>query len=231
MNESSKIDNKHEYAFVFSSYVGGNCLRNFTLQLLLFLLGRVVTLLFPLRRVLDKLPRVGDGNSLGSCAALAAKFLDGEQEFFTVFVLEIFICEFLSVNAFSPNPASVSEVAALEHEVRNDTMENAALVVQSLAFFANTLFACAKSSKVLRRSWDRLAVQAHCDARVLFRATDWSAIDLNIKEHFRSALRSSFFNFSPPFSLHSIDSNSGKSQKRKCGNKLHCDGQKSCVVK
>ena len=54
-------------------------------------------------------------------------------------------CEFLSVNAFSPNPASVSEVAALEHEVWNDTMENAALVVKRLAFLANTLFACAKS--------------------------------------------------------------------------------------
>ena len=77
MIESSKIDNKHEYAFVFSIYVRGNCLRNFTLQLLLFLLGRVVALLF-----LDKLPRVGDGNSLGSCAALAAKFLDGEHDFF-----------------------------------------------------------------------------------------------------------------------------------------------------
>ena len=82
MNESSKIDNKHEYAFVFSSYVGGNCLRNFTLQLLLFLLGRVVALLFLLRLVLDKLPRVGDGDSLGSCSTLAAKFLDGEHDFF-----------------------------------------------------------------------------------------------------------------------------------------------------
>lgn len=55
--------------------------------------------------------------------------------------------------------ANLREVASLDHEVRDDAVERAALVVQRFATFAGSLFAGAQRTEVLRSLWHDVAVQ------------------------------------------------------------------------
>ena len=54
---------------------------------------------------------------------------------------EVFILEFLAVNALSACAVALREIATLEHEVGNDAMETAALVTK-------TFLACAQCAEI-----------------------------------------------------------------------------------
>ena len=63
--------------------------------------------------------------------------------------LEVFICELLSIDAFAARPVELSEVAALRHEARDDSMEHTVLEVQHLSRVAAASLSCAKLAEVL----------------------------------------------------------------------------------
>jgi hypothetical protein len=90
-----------------------------------------------------------------------------------VLELEVLIGEFVAVNRLSASAISVGEVAALDHELLDDTVECGALISESL-------LAGGKSTEVLRRLWHGLAVKTHHNA------TKRLAIMLDVKVHLRT---------------------------------------------
>lgn len=71
--------------------------------------------------------------------------------------LEVFIVEAASVNALTTSTVTVSEVSSLDHEVRDDTMEDRALITEAGGTSAELL-------KVLDRLGDSLSVKTHHNA-------------------------------------------------------------------
>lgn len=59
-----------------------------------------------------------------------------------VFESEVFITEFLAVDAFTASAIATSEVTTLEHKVRDDAVEGRSLEVEGLARAADTLLTC-----------------------------------------------------------------------------------------
>lgn len=59
---------------------------------------------------------------------------------------------------------SLCEVTSLQHELRDDTVEDGALVAQRLARLAVALLASAQSPEVLNSLGDDITKQAHHDA-------------------------------------------------------------------
>lgn len=55
----------------------------------------------------------------------------------------------------------MGEIATLKHEVRNDAMEDAALVVKRLAHLTHALFSGAQSSEVFSSLGDDVAIETH----------------------------------------------------------------------
>merc|ERR1719181_196141 len=94
----------------------------------------------------------------------------GKDAFAGVLELEVLVLELFAVDGFAASAGAVGEVTALEHELRDDAVELAALVVQRLARLAHALFASAESAEVLDRLGDGLAVQVHDDAASSFAA-------------------------------------------------------------
>lgn len=66
----------------------------------------------------------------------------GEQTWGSVLELEVLVSELLSVDGFSTSAVEVGEVSSLEHELRDDSVENGSLVAESL-------LSSAESSEVL----------------------------------------------------------------------------------
>lgn len=64
-------------------------------------------------------------------------------------LLEIFILEFLAIDALAARPIALCEVTALDHEGLDHAVEAGAFVVERLAGLANALFAGAKAAEVL----------------------------------------------------------------------------------
>ena len=97
----------------------------------------------------------------------------GEKTWFSVLLLEVLICEFLAVDGFATSTLyhvqlnslllleksyiATSEVTTLQHELRNDSVELAALV-------AEALLACAESAEVLGRLGDYIVVELEVDS-------------------------------------------------------------------
>merc|ERR1719486_454606 len=82
--------------------------------------------------------------------------------------LEVLILELLSVDGLAAAAVAIREVAALNHELRDDAVEGGSLVVERLALVALTLFASAQSAEVLGRLGDSLAKKTHGDAASSF---------------------------------------------------------------
>jgi len=67
----------------------------------------------------------------------------------SVLELEVLVSELLAVDGLAAGAGAVGEVTSLEHELRDDTVELAALVGERLARFAGALFPSAERAEVL----------------------------------------------------------------------------------
>lgn len=64
-------------------------------------------------------------------------------------LLEVLIGKLLTVDRLATSAVAASEVATLQHELGDDTVEGGALVVQRLARAASALLTSAESAEVL----------------------------------------------------------------------------------
>ena len=67
--------------------------------------------------------------------------------------LEVFILKLFTVNALTARPIAASKVSSLQHKIRNNAMERAALEVKRFAGTALALLTCAQASaeEVIRK--------------------------------------------------------------------------------
>merc|ERR1740138_783017 len=107
----------------------------------------------------------------------------GKDAFAGVLELEVLVLELFAVDGFAASAGAVGEVAALEHELRDDAVELGALVGKRLAGLAHALLARAERSEVLNRLRHRLAVKVHGDAPGVL------SIDVDVKVHLVGDLR------------------------------------------
>mmetsp|Transcript_29599 Transcript_29599/g.76476 ORF Transcript_29599/g.76476 Transcript_29599/m.76476 type:complete len:228 (-) Transcript_29599:39-722(-) len=106
-----------------------------------------------------------------------ASIRHGEDPRAGVLELKVLVGKLLAVDRLAAGTVATREVAALQHELRDDTVEDAALVVQRLAALASTLLTRAEGAEVLDRLGDGLAVEFHLDA------TGGLVTDLDIEEN------------------------------------------------
>ena len=76
---------------------------------------------------------------------------------------EVLIGEFLAVDGLAAGAVAAGEVPALAHEVGDDSVEDAVLVVEGLARLADALLAGAQRAEVLHGLGHGGAVEAHGD--------------------------------------------------------------------
>lgn len=106
---------------------------------------------------------------------------------------KVFVRESVSVNGLTSGSISSSNITALNHKMRNDTMENRSLVMQRHSALSDSLLSGAQSTEVFNSSRGRSSKstvktkdntkQAHNNS------TDPLAIYLNIKVHSLRNLR------------------------------------------
>lgn len=77
--------------------------------------------------------------------------------------VEVFVVELVAVNRFAADACAVSEIAALDHELRNDSVELGILVVQGLAAATHTFLAGTESSEIFRCLWDNIVEELKRD--------------------------------------------------------------------
>uniref|UniRef100_A0A8C5EZD5 Uncharacterized protein n=1 Tax=Gouania willdenowi TaxID=441366 RepID=A0A8C5EZD5_GOUWI len=92
----------------------------------------------------EELGSVGVGSCIGH----------GQDSWSGVLQLEVLISKLLSIDGLTSGPIVVGEVAALAHEVRDDSMEGAPLV-------AKAFLSSAESSEVLRRLRHHVSTELH----------------------------------------------------------------------
>ena len=101
----------------------------------------------------EELGSVGVGTSIGH----------GKNTRASVLVDEVLILELHAINALSSSSITIGEITTLEHELGNDSVEDASLEMQGLSALASTLLSSAKSSEVFSSLWYRISVQLHDD--------------------------------------------------------------------
>jgi len=84
----------------------------------------------------------------------------GEETGLGVSELEVLILKLLAVDGFAAGAVATGEVTALEHEVRDDTMELGSRVSEAH-------LTCAEGDKVLHRLGDDIVVELEVDATAL----------------------------------------------------------------
>ena len=94
--------------------------------------------------------------------------------------LKRLVLELLAIDAFSTGAVTASEVATLQHELRDDSVENALLEVQRLARAAFAFFAGAETTEVFHGFWHIVTKQTHHDSSGIF------AIDSDVEINFGS---------------------------------------------
>jgi hypothetical protein len=101
----------------------------------------------------EELRAVGVGTSVGH----------REEARTGVLELEVLIGELVAIDRLATSAITAGEVATLAHELRNDTVELGALVVQWLAALAHALLAGAQSTEVLGSAWNNIVeeLRAH----------------------------------------------------------------------
>ena len=102
-----------------------------------------------LHRADEELAAVGAGAGVGHREDARARVLE----------LEVLVVELLAVDGLAARAVAPGEVAALQHELRDDAVELGPLVVQGLARLAHALLTRAERTEVLDRLGHRGAVQ------------------------------------------------------------------------
>jgi hypothetical protein len=75
--------------------------------------------------------------------------------------LEVLILKLCAINALTTSAITPGEITTLDHELGNDAVELAALVVERFARLASALLASDEGTEVLGGLGDCLAKQAH----------------------------------------------------------------------
>ena len=88
---------------------------------------------------------------------------------------EVLIGKLSTVDALTAGSVSSSEVSALNHEVRNDSMKGRSFVVQRFAQSSISFFSGAQSAEVFSGLGNVVTEQAHDDSAC------FGSADLNIK--------------------------------------------------
>jgi hypothetical protein len=110
----------------------------------------------------------------------------GEEAWDVVLVDEVLIVEFHAVDGLAASAVASGEVATLSHELSNDSVEAAALVVEGLAGLADALLTGAESSEVLRGDGG-VGEELELDA------ASGLTTDRNVEEYFRVEFHYFFF--------------------------------------
>lgn len=100
----------------------------------------------------------------------------GKKTWSCVLGLEVLISELSAVDGFTTAAVAECEVTTLDHELWDDTVESAALVVEWLARLACALFTCAKAAEVLGCLWNNVGVEFENNT------AGWLVVDSNIEE-------------------------------------------------
>lgn len=79
-------------------------------------------------------------------------------------LLKVLVVELFAVNALAAGAVALGEVAALDHELLDDAVEHAALVVEGLAALAQALLASAEGAEVLSRLRHDIVVELEGNA-------------------------------------------------------------------
>ena len=95
----------------------------------------------------------GADKELGSVSAWTGVG-HGQNSFAHMCQVEVFVFKPVAIDALPTCAVTVSEVTALAHELWDDAVKRATLVVQRLALTSNALLARAQSSKVLSGFWN-----------------------------------------------------------------------------
>lgn len=93
-------------------------------------------------------------------------------------LLKVLVVELLAVDALAASSVAGGEVTALDHELLDDAVELAALVVQGLSRLSQALLAGAEGAEVLGRLGHNVIVQLKGDAAGSLVA------DLDVEEDF-----------------------------------------------
>ena len=84
--------------------------------------------------------------------------------------LKVFVLELGTVDALAAGAIALGEVTTLDHELLDDTVKAAALVVEGFPALANALLAGAEGAEVLSRLGDDIIVELEGDAAGSFLA-------------------------------------------------------------
>ena len=120
----------------------------------------------------DDVPAVEPAGDDGGDEELAAVGVlasvgHGEDSGACVTELEVLISKLGAIDGLAASAVAICEITTLDHEVGDNTMEGAALVVQRLARLAHALLTSAESAEVLNGLRNSLAIEAHHDAAEL----------------------------------------------------------------
>ena len=119
----------------------------------------------------------GEGHEELGAVGVGASVGHGEDSWALMLHLEVLISELGAVDGLATGAVASSEITALSHESRDDTMEGGSLVVEGLAGSTETLFTSAESSEVLG-SLGSVSVELHNNTSAVALA------DADIEVHF-----------------------------------------------
>ena len=88
----------------------------------------------------------------------------GQKKGLLVLQFEILVLKLFTVDTLTTATIARGKVTTLYHELLNDTVEGAALVVEWLAFGTHALFTRTQGQEILRRVGRNIHVQLHHDA-------------------------------------------------------------------
>mmetsp|Transcript_17879 Transcript_17879/g.29586 ORF Transcript_17879/g.29586 Transcript_17879/m.29586 type:complete len:225 (+) Transcript_17879:1423-2097(+) len=121
-------------------------------------------------------PSLDCGNEELGSVGVWSRVGHGKVHWSLVLELEVLISKLFSVNRFTPSSIELSEVSSLNHEVRNDPVEDGSLVVKRLSGRASSLLSSTECAEVLGSLWNIRSEQTHDDASL------FTTLDLNIEE-------------------------------------------------
>jgi len=130
----------------------------------------------------EELTAVGVGTSIGH----------GKKSGLAVLQFEVLISKLGTIDGFTTSTIATSEITTLKHELRDNTVERAALVAKRLARLASSLLTSAEATEVLSGLRDNIVVKLEDDA------ASRSTTDGDIKEyvwttHFSTTTKTNFF--------------------------------------